>query len=175
MSPERLFDELDTNKDGQISKDEFLKRHTAMGVPRGPESHRPEAPRHDPRGFGRPGFGPFPGMPGPFGPPSVDMIFGRADHNKDGKLTKDEVPAFMWDRLSQADTDKDGAVSKSELEAHIKQRMSGRKPDGHKPDGQKPDDQKPDDQKPDGKKPNSDQKTDASDEPAVEQPSVIST
>jgi hypothetical protein len=85
----------------------------------------------------------------------VDSIFGRADHNKDGKLTKNEVPAFIWERLSQSDADKDGAVTKSEMEAHIKQRMPEKKPDGKKPDGG--------------------QKTDASDKPAAEPAKVIAT
>ena len=50
---------------------------------------------------GKPGMGPdFRGGP-PQGwqPPSVSDIFERLDKNKDGKLTKDEVPAPMWERL----------------------------------------------------------------------------
>ncbi len=108
------------NKDGQISKDEFLKRHSAGFAPghdRGSESRR--------EGFGPPNFGrPFSGA-APFGRPSIEMIFGRADHNKDSKITKDEVPEFIWKRLSESDTDKDGAVSKAEMEAqHRKMRPS---------------------------------------------------
>jgi EF hand domain-containing protein len=57
------------------------------------------------------------------------MIFGRADRNHDGKLTKDEFPEFLWSRLSKSDADKDGTVSKSEMEEHIKKRHSGKKSD----------------------------------------------
>ena len=57
------------------------------------------------------------------------MIFSHADRNHDGKVTKDEVPDFIWQRLSDADADKDGAVSKSELEQHHKKRFPGKKPD----------------------------------------------
>lgn len=35
--------------------------------------------------------------------------------NKDGKLSADEVPAFMKDRLPQMDTDGNGEVSQSEF------------------------------------------------------------
>ena len=43
-------------------------------------------------------------------------MFRRFDTNKDGKLTKDEVPEPLWRRLSRADTDGDGAVTEDELE-----------------------------------------------------------
>ena len=150
-SPEQVFQELDANKDGVISKEEFLKRHApsgASGDGQRPEPGRPDA-RREGFGFGRqgpfgpnlfgpgPGSGPRPGSgsgTGPFGrglfgPPSVDMIFRHADRNHDGKVTKDEVPDFIWKRLSEADTDKDGAVSKSEMEEHLKKRFPGKKPD----------------------------------------------
>ncbi|MBX3184312.1 MAG: hypothetical protein KF915_16915 [Polyangiaceae bacterium] len=47
----------------------------------------------------------------------MGKLFERFDANKDGKLTKSEVPEKLWNRLSRADANKDGAVTKAELEA----------------------------------------------------------
>jgi len=44
------------------------------------------------------------------------MLFGNFDSNKDAKLTKDEVPAPVWERLGTADANKDGAVTEAEFE-----------------------------------------------------------
>ncbi len=44
----------------------------------------------------------------------------RFDKNKDGKLTKSELPEFIWDRLSKADANGDGEITKDEIEAHMK-------------------------------------------------------
>ena len=107
-SPEQVFQELDVNKDGVISKDEFLKRHAPSGTrndTKSPEPSRPGAPRE---GFGIDRPGPF--GSGPFGPGQGPGPFGRG-------------------LFSDADTDKDGAVSKSELEEHLKKRFPGQKPD----------------------------------------------
>lgn len=61
------------------------------------------------------------------------------DKNKDGKLSKDEVPAPMWEHLSKADTDGDGSVSAAELEAHAKTMRPGRPgPDAPKAPETKP-------------------------------------
>jgi hypothetical protein len=61
-----------------------------------------------PGGFGR-GFG------GGFG---ADFIVDRVlalDKNKDGKLTKDELPERMQTLIEKGDTNKDGALSKEEV------------------------------------------------------------
>lgn len=50
-------------------------------------------------------------------------------------MTKDEVPSFVWDRLSKMDRNKDGAVSKGEFEDGMKDRMSHSKgPEEKKPE-----------------------------------------
>jgi hypothetical protein len=66
---------------------------------------------------GRPGFGPGfgPGGPGRGGPPEPGEMLKRMDKNKDGKLTKDEVPDQLWTRLSQADANDDDAITNDEL------------------------------------------------------------
>ena len=49
-------------------------------------------------------------------PEQIDAQFQKLDKNKDGKLTKDEVPrlSVFFDRL---DKDRDGALSKEEARA----------------------------------------------------------
>ncbi len=42
------------------------------------------------------------------------------DENKDGKLTKSELPEPLWDRLSKADANGDGEITQDEIEAHMK-------------------------------------------------------
>ena len=93
-----------------------------------------------------PGQRPQAGPPHGFKPPSVDEVFAKFDKNKDGKLTKDEVPAPIWEHISKADANKDGAVTKEELEAahkkmqeHFRQRMQqagpGQRPQAGPPHG----------------------------------------
>lgn len=55
------------------------------------------------------------------------QLFAKFDKNKDGKLTKNEVPAKLWARLVKADANKDGAVTKAELKAAHKGRKGGRR------------------------------------------------
>lgn len=138
--PEFMWTRLsnaDADQDGAVSKselEEHFKKMSAAG-PRGPGRHAfgggPGAGRP---GFGRPGFG------GPHfgGPPSAERLLEHADKNKDGKLTKDELPEPFWKHLSAADTDQDGTVSKTELEGHIKQRQESGRPQAEKPAADKP-------------------------------------
>jgi predicted O-methyltransferase YrrM len=43
--------------------------------------------------------------------------FDQIDKNKDGKITKDELADWIWQRFAAADADKDGALTRQELEA----------------------------------------------------------
>lgn len=103
-------------------------------------------------GFGAgPGLGPF-GFrgPRPHGPPSASMLMDRFDNDKKGSLSKSDVPAFVWDRISKADTNSDGSVSKDELEIYFKNHRPGRPATGGPSNpGDKPADGKPEEQKPD--------------------------
>jgi len=68
--------------------------------------------------------------PGPGGPPgegglpqggfSVERLF-RFDSNDDGKISKDELPEFLRERiLDRIDTNKDGMIDKKEAANHFK-------------------------------------------------------
>ncbi len=81
-----------------------------------------------------PGFGPQDGQRGPRG-----GHFAKADANKDGYLTKDEMLAMHKARLdkmfAEADTNEDGKLSKEEMEAargkfreRMREHMQDRKP-----------------------------------------------
>ncbi len=85
---ERLS-KLDKDNDGAVSKEEMAAMMAGRGGPGGP------------------------GGPGGGGP----QMFERADKNGDGKISKDEAPGEMWERLSKLDKDGDGAVSKEEMAA----------------------------------------------------------
>ena len=54
----------------------------------------------------------------------MDMI-SRYDADKDGKLSKTEAPAELWERLSKADENADGLVSKEELESVLRRDGKG--------------------------------------------------
>jgi hypothetical protein len=56
--------------------------------------------------------------------------FQKADKNKDGVLTKDEVGDKRWERIKVADTNNDGKVTQAEMEqAHKDGKLGhGKKP-----------------------------------------------
>ena len=121
-------------------------------------------------GFGPGGFGPGrrgggvgPGGFGRQGRPSAEELFQHLDRDHKGKLTKDDVPAPVWEHISKADANGDGAVTKEELDAHFKQHQPGA-PHGNEPQS-KPEDslkeEKPADDKPQAKTANDDAPADA--------------
>lgn len=130
------FGELDRNQDGQLDPSELF------GGPPGPPEGRPGqsregAPVRDGTARGadarRDGDRPEPGR-GPDGPAEGrGAFFQRLDKNGDGKLSKDEVPEPMKDRFSMLDTNGDGFVSQDELRAGAQQlgdRLRNRNPEG---------------------------------------------
>ena len=84
----------------------------------------------------QPPGGPGRGRPGGEGPPSAEQFIARImefDKNKDGKLSKDEVPERMARMIDQHDENEDGALDKSELKkvaAEMAQRRGRRGPEG---------------------------------------------
>ena len=144
------FDELDRNHDGQLDLSELFGPPPAPpegrnpgrdGSDRGNNPPRDAAPRgegsrREPDGAsGRPGAD-APARegradPGPRG--ERGAFFQRLDRNGDGKLSNDEIPDVMKERLSMLDTNGDGFVSQDELRAGAPQlgdRVRDRQPEG---------------------------------------------
>jgi Ca2+-binding EF-hand superfamily protein len=109
------FDRLDTNSDGFIDAAELGRM---LGGMRG---RRPE-------GQGRPNGE---GRPDGQRPDSKQML-QRMDSNKDGKLSKDEVPERMQENFDRIDANSDGFVDAAELERAMSMNRN-RQPGDRKP------------------------------------------
>lgn len=98
----RVLREGDRDSDGKLTKEEFV----AAFAQRPERRQRPDAPEEQRRQR--------PGQPG-----GVDReaMFQRMDRNSDGKITKDEFPERATRMLEAADTNQDGVVTKEEFVA----------------------------------------------------------
>ena len=106
--PERIADRImaaDTDGDGAVTQAELEAAGARMGGRRGPNAQ---------------------GRQGRQGRPDPAQMFAHLDKNQDGKLTKDELPERMAERLMAADTNGDGAITKAEFEA-AREKMGGRR------------------------------------------------
>ncbi|GGA08681.1 hypothetical protein GCM10011498_05750 [Amylibacter cionae] len=84
----QMFDKLDTDNNGSLSKEEFEAAQMHHGKRDGRKAHR------------------------------GDRMMAKMDANKDGKITRDELGTKMADRMiKHLDTDGDGKISKAEAEA----------------------------------------------------------
>ena len=111
FDPGRMFERMDTNGDGKITRDEL------------PEQAPPMFERMDSDGDGaitreeisnfRPGGGRGQGGGGQRMNP--DRMFEQFDANGDGKITEDELPEDAPPLLQRFDRDGDGAVTREEL------------------------------------------------------------
>jgi len=111
---------LDKNGDGVLSAEELRPDPAQMPMFAGPNGPgRPGAP-------GAPGAGP--------GPEMMLRMFENRDLDKDGKLSGDEIPPQMKERLSNMDTNGDGAIDKSEIEQAMR-RLEGMRPGNRRPEG----------------------------------------
>lgn len=121
---QRMLRRFDTNKDGRVTKDEFLaevKRHFEMDLNNDGRITDDDLP---PMMRGRgvlsgAGMGPGRGM-GPMG------MLREADANKDGVITLDKVLAAAEKRFQQMDRTKDNAVDKADFDALRKEMVDYR-------------------------------------------------
>ncbi len=134
---------LDKNSDGKLTAEELMPEGGMMGGPGG--FGGPGGPG-GPGGFGGPG-----GPGGGFDPAAMVERLMASDQDKDGFLTKSEIPERMQTMLERADADKDGKLSKDELTKAVGQmaeQMRGRggpeggreggRPEGGRGEGERP-------------------------------------
>ena len=149
---EGFFNFVDADKDGKVTKEEeaalkaeFKKRSEQRKANAGDRPRRPQPPK-GPRPQGQRPQGPRPdGFKGPQGPRGPMSLF-VFDANKDGVVTKDELPKDkkrFESMFDYTDADKDGKVTKAEEDAHkaeLQKRYEQRKANGGKPGkpGKKP-------------------------------------
>ncbi len=131
-----FFDRLDANKDGKLTKDELPER-AAERIMQADADGDGEVTKEELEAA-REKMGGRRGGQGQGGPnqagrgqggPQAGAFFERLDANKDGKLTKDELPERAAERIMQADADGDGAVTKAEF-AVAREKMGGQRGEG---------------------------------------------
>ncbi len=139
-----LMKVLDTDEDGVLSKTEIENASKSiMKLDKdGDGIISAEELRPDPSDMPGAMAGAMPGRPGegPQGGAAMAMrMFEQRDANGDGKLSGDEIPERMRDRLSVIDTNGDGSLDKSEVEkamARMGDRLGGRPERGNDQNGQ---------------------------------------
>jgi len=122
---------IDADRDGEFSAEEIKNAAAALKtLDKNNDGKLDRTELRPPgRGVGGPGAG---GPGGNFG----DRIMAM-DANKDGKVTKDELPERMQRILQRADTNKDGGIDKAEADA-LSAQFGGRgqgRPAGTPPGG----------------------------------------
>ena len=100
IPPNMLFNSMDTNKDGAVSKQEYLDSHAkkfdAMDKNKDGKITADEMPT---KNKGKP-----------------NVVFDEMDVNKDGVVTKQEYLDYYAKKFDAADKNKDGKLTKDELQ-----------------------------------------------------------
>jgi Ca2+-binding EF-hand superfamily protein len=155
MSIEQIFNRLDTDKDGFISKDEYL---ASRGAKADPEKAKARFEEMDTNKDGKLSKDEFSAAmkkmmeqrkegkkEGEKAKPKFDPedLFKRLDTNNDGKLSLDEWKAGPMGkrvgeekakaRFDQMDTNKDGSVSLEEFKAAMKMGRGGKRGERNPP------------------------------------------
>lgn len=128
---ERLI-AMDADKDGKLSKEELPERLQSM-LTRADKNEDGFLDKTEILASARErsGGAADTGSPGGIGGAEfMAQMMERADADKDGKLTGDEIPPFMRGRLEQLDTNKDGSLDKAELQAGVARMREGRDGEG---------------------------------------------
>jgi Ca2+-binding EF-hand superfamily protein len=148
FDPGAIFDRMDTNKDGKLEKSELPEQardrmgrlFDQLGKDTVTKEEYTKALSQMMRN-GRPGGEGQPGAQG--GRPGGDF-FKQLDKNKDGKISKDEIPEQMRERMAGLfeRIGKD-EISLEEL-AKMRQQREGSRPEGEKPEGERREGARPD-------------------------------
>ncbi len=106
------FAKFDGNKDGNLSKAEFAKLFAMTGMQNGHMDSKTGQMDHGKMGMS--------GMDSADHQKMAADQFAKLDANKDGKLTKSEIPAAhpLSAHFSMLDSNKDGSISKTEFAQH---------------------------------------------------------
>ena len=123
---------LDVDEDGQLSTAEIENASKSLIKldKNGDGILSAEEMRPDPTQM--PMFAPGGQPNNPPNPELMMRMFEGRDRNKDGKLTDDEIPPQMLERLSNIDQNNDGQIDRSEIEQAMR-RLEGMRP-GNRPD-----------------------------------------
>ncbi|MDA1232252.1 MAG: EF-hand domain-containing protein, partial [Planctomycetota bacterium] len=137
--PNPLLQALDKDKDGTLSADEIENAAAALKTLDKNNDGKIDQSETRPNfeGMGRGGFGgppgggpPRGGGPGDGGDAQMVQRLMEMDANKDGKLSKDELPERMQSMLTRGDKNKDGVLDKEEIMASFRERSGGQEGGG---------------------------------------------
>ena len=109
-----MFDKIDANKNGSLSRAEFVEHHRTMSMEHGGMhmDHGKDAIKHDGKehhAMDHAGHAPS----------AASTTFQKLDSNKDGKLSKAEMAKHpMAAHFAMLDADKNGYLSPKEAAAH---------------------------------------------------------
>jgi len=104
MDPGAMFDRMDTNHDGSISRQEFNAAHAQM------QERRVIIMKDGARGHGGGGM--------------AEHLFGMADANHDGRVSLQEAETAALAHFDRIDANHDGKITPEErMQAHGKMRQ----------------------------------------------------
>ena len=113
-----MFDKIDTNKNGSLSREEFVAHHRTMSMEHGGmqmDHHGKERMKHDGASHQAADHAKHAATT----PSAGSGAFAKLDANKDGKLSKVEMAKHpMAAHFPMLDTDKSGYLSPQEAAAH---------------------------------------------------------
>lgn len=113
-----MFDKIDTNKNGSLSRAEFVEHHRTMSMNHGDMGHHgKDAGKHD--GMTHEGTDHHAMDRASHASSARDDTFVKLDGNGDGKLSKGEMGKHpMAAHFAVLDVDKNGYLSPEEAAAH---------------------------------------------------------
>ena len=116
--PEHTFEQLDTDRNGSISRAEFDAVHAQHADRKADRKADRRAMRHDGMGKG--------GMRG--GHMMGGAMFEMSDSNKDGKVSLQEATAAALQHFDMADANRDGQITRDERTQMRKKMRADRRP-----------------------------------------------